>query len=75
MILVGDHDEIVGSAGAVLLAGDSSAAGSRENIQVEQVMSHGSFNADHFAPMDTSKAAQTVFWAPADRILDEIDAQ
>ena len=76
MILVGDRDQIVGKAGAVLLGRRLQRGGfPGENIQVEQVMSHGSFNADHFAPMDTSKAAQTAFWAPADRILDEIDAQ
>ncbi len=76
VILVGDRDQIVGSAGAVLLGRRLQRGGfPGDNIQVEQVMSHGSFNADHFAPMDTSKAAQTVFWAPADRILDEIDAQ
>ena len=45
------------------------------HIQVEQILSHGAFTADHFAPMDTSKAAQQAFWAPADRILDELDNQ
>ena len=76
VILVGDHDEIVGTAGAVLLGRRLQRGGfPGENIQVEQIVSHGSFNANHFAPMDTSKAAQAAFWAPADRILDEIDTQ
>lgn len=76
VILVGDRDQIVGNAGAVLLGRRLQRGGfPGENIQVEQVMSHGGFTADHFAPMDTSKAAQTAFWAPADRILDELDNQ
>jgi predicted esterase len=76
VILVGDRDQIVGNAGAVLLGRRLQRGGfPGENIQVEQVMSHGSFTADHFAPMDTSKDAQTAFWAPADRILDELDNQ
>ena len=76
LILVGDQDQVVGTAGAALLGQRLQRGGfPGENIQVEQVMSHGSFTADHFAPIDTSKAAQTAFWAPADRILDELDNQ
>jgi hypothetical protein len=76
LILVGDQDQVVGTAGAAYLGQRLQQGGfPGENIQVEQIMSHGSFTADHFAPMDTSKAAQTAFWAPADRILDELDNQ
>ena len=76
VILVGDKDQIVGTAGAVLLGQRLQRGGfPGENIQVSQVQSHGSFTADHFAPMDTSKAAQAAFWAPADRIMDELDDQ
>jgi hypothetical protein len=38
------------------------------------VESHGNFAATHFAPMDTSKAAQNAFWQPADEILSDLDA-
>jgi hypothetical protein len=76
VILVGDKDQVVGNAGAVLLGRRLQRGGfPGENIQVEQILSHGAFTADHFAPMDTSKAAQQAFWAPADRILDELDNQ
>ena len=76
VILVGDKDQVVGNAGAVLLGRRLQRGGfPGENIQVEQIISHGGFTADHFAPMDTSKAAQQAFWAPADRILDDLDNQ
>jgi predicted esterase len=76
VILVGDKDEVVGTAGAAILGQRLQRGGyPGENIQVEQVMSHGKFTANHFAPMDTSKAAQSAFWGPADRILDELDNQ
>ena len=76
VILIGDRDQVVGNEGAVLLGRRLQRGGfPGENIQVEQIVSHGSFNANHFAPMDTSKAAQQAFWAPADRILDGLDNQ
>ena len=76
VILIGDRDQVVGNEGAVLLGRRLQRGGfPGENIQVEQILSHGAFTADHFAPMDTSKAAQQAFWAPADRILDGLDNQ
>jgi acetyl esterase/lipase len=44
-----------------------------ENIEVEQVASHGAFTADHFAPMSTSPAAKNAFWRPADDVLNSLD--
>jgi predicted alpha/beta-hydrolase family hydrolase len=74
LILVGDQDQIVGTAGAAYLGQRLQAGGfPGENIQVDQVQSHGSFTADHFAPMDTSPAAKAAFWKPADDVLDSLD--
>jgi hypothetical protein len=74
LILVGDQDQIVGSAGAAYLGQRLQAGGfPGENIQVDQVQSHGGFTADHFAPMDTSPAAKAAFWKPADDVLDSLD--
>jgi predicted alpha/beta-hydrolase family hydrolase len=76
LILVGDQDSIVGTQGAALL-GERLQAGDfpGQNIQVNQVLSHGSFTADHFAPMQTSPAARDAFWRPADQILDGLDRE
>jgi acetyl esterase/lipase len=74
LILVGDHDQIVGTAGAAYLGQRLQAGGfPGENIQVEQVQSHGTFTADHFAPMQTTAAAKQAFWRPADDVLDALD--
>src|SRR5262245_36447143 len=76
LILVGDRDSVVGTQGAALL-GERLQTGNfpGENIQVDQVLSHGSFAADHFAPMQTSQAAKDAFWRPADEILDGLDRE
>jgi hypothetical protein len=76
LILVGDQDSVVGTQGAALL-GERLQAGDfpGQNIQVNQVLSHGSFTADHFAPMQTSPAARDAFWRPADQILDGLDRE
>ena len=74
LILVGDQDQVVGSAGAAYLGQRLQAGGfPGENIQVEQVQSHGAFTADHFAPMQTTPAAKNAFWRPADDVLDALD--
>ena len=74
LILVGDQDQVVGTAGAAYLGQRLQAGGfPGENIQVNEVQSHGKFTADHFAPMDTSAAAKNAFWRPADDVLDALD--
>jgi predicted alpha/beta-hydrolase family hydrolase len=75
VFLVGDRDTVVGRDGVSFMAQRLQAASfPSENIQLDVVSSHGSFTADHFAPMRTSKAAQNAFWQPADEILDDLDA-
>jgi predicted esterase len=74
LILVGDQDQVVGTAGAAYLGQRLQQGGfPGENIEVEQVASHGAFIADHFAPMSTSPAAKNAFWRPADDVLDSLD--
>jgi predicted alpha/beta-hydrolase family hydrolase len=74
LILVGDRDTVVGTQGAAYLGQRLQAGGfPGENVQVEQLQSHGGFAADHFAPMDTSAAAKAAFWQPADQVLDSLD--
>jgi predicted esterase len=74
LIFVGDQDTVVGTQGAALLGERLQAGGfPGENVQVQQVLSHGGFTADHFAPMQTSPAAKAAFWKPADEVLDALD--
>jgi hypothetical protein len=75
LILVGDQDQVVGTAGAAYLGQRLQRGGfPGENIELSEVQSHGSFTADHFAPMSTSAAAKNAFWRPADDVLDALDA-
>ena len=74
LILVGDQDQVVGTAGAALLGQRLQRGGfPGENIQIDEVQSKGAFTADHFAPMSTSPAAKNAFWRPADDVLDALD--
>jgi hypothetical protein len=74
LILVGDQDQVVGTAGAAYLGQRLQRGGfPGENIEIEQVQSHGNFTADHFAPMSTSPGAKNAFWRPADDVLDALD--
>lgn len=75
VFLVGDKDTVVGGDGVSFMAQRLQAANfPDENIQLDLVSSHGSFAADHVAPLQTTRAAQNAFWQPADEILDDLDA-
>ncbi len=74
LILVGDQDQVVGTAGAALLGQRLQRGGfPGENVQIDEVQSHGAFTADHFAPMSALPAAKNAFWRPADDVLDALD--
>jgi predicted alpha/beta-hydrolase family hydrolase len=74
VFLFGDQDEVVGKLGIAYMAQRLQRASfPGENIQLIPVTSHGDFAATHFAPIDTSKAAQNAFWKPADEILTDLD--
>ena len=74
LILVGDQDQVVGTAGAAYLGQRLQQSGfPGQNVEVSEVQSHGGFTADHFAPMSTSPAAKNAFWRPADDVLDSLD--
>ena len=73
-IMVGKQDQIVDGTGARYLLRRLEAGGyPGENISLAFVGSHGSFVADHFAPLQTTPAAQAAFWSPTDRLLDALD--
>jgi hypothetical protein len=74
--LVGQQDTEVGSAGVrFLLLRLEKAKFPPGRVQVHGVRSHGSFVADHTAPMGASPAAQQAFWVPADRLLARLEAK
>jgi pimeloyl-ACP methyl ester carboxylesterase len=70
VLMVGDRDTVVSRGGARILLTRLQAGGFPANhVRLDTVRSHGSFVADHLAPLGVSPAAQAAFWRPADRLL------
>ena len=61
-----------GRARRLCSSGCSRPGSPAENIDLDVVRSKIGFTSDHFAPMATSAAAQAAFWAPADKLLEQI---
>jgi len=75
-ILVGDHDETVGNAGAAeLLERLLSFGFPQQNVRAGIVHSTDALTVDHFAPLDDGPDAQRLFWAPADRLIEGVRAE
>ena len=67
LILVGDQDQVVGPAGAALLGQRLKHGGfPGENIQIDEVSSHGAFKAGPFRSAERVAGAKNAFWRPAD---------
>jgi dienelactone hydrolase len=74
VFFIGQEDDVVGNVGVRILLRRLQQGGfPGERIALRFVRSRGSFTADHFAPMQTSPAARTAFWAPADGMLRAIE--
>ncbi len=72
--LLGQQDTEVGSGGVrFLLLRLERAKFPPDKVHIRVVRSHGSFIADHAAPMGATPAVQQAFWAPADRLLAQIE--
>jgi poly(3-hydroxybutyrate) depolymerase len=70
LLMVGDKDTVVYGLGArVLLRRLETGGFPADQVKLLFARSHGSFVADHFAPLRTSRAARATFWRPADSLL------
>ncbi len=68
-MLVSDQDP-TGRNGAGLLIGRLSQAGfPGKQIEVDVARSHGSFVADHLAPLSSLRDARAAYWAPTDALI------
>jgi hypothetical protein len=71
LVLVGDHDEVVGDLGARDLVRDLGSGGmSLPNLGVELVRSHGAFVASHLSVLESTPGARAAFWARADSFIE-----
>ena len=65
-----------GSDGAGLLFQRLREAGFPGNqIELNIARSHGSFTADHLAPLSSSAAARAAYWAPTDALIRALNRQ
>jgi poly(3-hydroxybutyrate) depolymerase len=76
VLMVGQQDTEVGSSGArFLMLRLAKAKFPPGRVQVRGVSSHGTFIADHAAPMGISPEARQAFWVPAERLLERIEGK
>jgi acetyl esterase/lipase len=71
-IIVSDKDEGATPGMTGLLDRLRQAHFPASRIQLHAARSHGSFVADHLAPMNDSPAAQAAYWTPTDRLLTRL---
>ncbi len=67
-LLASEDDQVVGTLGADQLA----AAIAPHTATIDILASTAAITFDHFAPKRTDAAAQEAFWAPLDRLVDEV---
>ena len=73
-LLVSDQDQLgtVGAGGLLKRLKASGFPGT--NIEVNFARSHGSFKADHLAPLELSPNAKHAYWDPTDALLKKLGA-
>jgi hypothetical protein len=74
-LLVSEKDPHASDGAGLLLQRlrDSGFPGSQ--IQLNIARSHGSFTADHLAPLSSSAAARAAYWAPTDALIRALQRQ
>lgn len=68
-VLVSEKDPHASDGAGLLLARLRDAGFPGSQIQLNVARSHGSFVADHLAPLRSSKAARAAYWAPTDALI------
>jgi poly(3-hydroxybutyrate) depolymerase len=73
VFMLGDRDPGAGPGARYLLRRLANGGFPGSQVRLDFVRSHNGFVADHMAVMGTSPAAQAAFWAPADRLLADLE--
>ena len=73
-ILVSDQDQLgtLGAGGLLKRLRSSGFPGT--NVELNFARSHGSFKADHLAPLELSPNARAAYWDPTDALLKKLNA-
>jgi hypothetical protein len=74
LLQIGEDDTVVDGGGARFLLSRLKAVGFPANrVQLDVVRSQQGLQSNHFAPLQTTAAAQAEFWGVADRMLNDLD--
>ena len=68
-ILVSDKDPHASDGAGLLLNRLRGAGFPGQQIELNIAHSHGSFVADHLAPLSSSPAARKAYWVPTDELI------
>jgi len=71
-LLVSDKDPHAIDGSTLLLNRLRDAGFPGKQVKLDVAHSHGSFVADHLAPLSTAPAARAAYWAPTDELLAHI---
>lgn len=73
-LIVSDQDQLGVQGARGLLARLRKAAFPGGNIELNVARSHGTFTADHLAPLELSPNAQRAYWDPTDALVKKLPA-
>jgi dienelactone hydrolase len=73
-LIVSDQDQLGVQGARGLLARLRKAAFPGGNIELNVARSHGTFTADHLAPLELSPNARRAYWDPTDALLKKLPA-
>jgi hypothetical protein len=71
-VIVSDRDPHAVDGASLLLNRLRNAGFPGERIELNVARSHGSFSADHLAPLSSAPAARAAYWAPTDALLAQL---
>jgi hypothetical protein len=68
-VIVSDRDPLASDGASLLLSRLRGAGFPGGQVRLNVAHSHGSFVADHLAPLGSSRGARAAYWAPTDALL------
>jgi poly(3-hydroxybutyrate) depolymerase len=71
-VLVSDKDPAAAESTGLLFKRLQEAGFPETQIKTRVARSHGTFTADHLAPLGTSPAARAAYWVPTDSLLSSL---
>ncbi len=71
-VIVSDRDPHASDGARLLLDRLRNAGFPGQNIELNVARSHGTFKADHLAPLSRLPAAQAAYWVPTDALLAQV---